>query len=540
MLENKWLGDKSGQGFYKKSSPTEKLALDWQTLEYHPATKPKFPALDLTKSIPNTAERIRTILEPALLASYPASKSTQDKVAAFYIPVLTELFSYAANRIGEVADHLVDIDRAMTTGFNWELGPFEMWDAIGVPESIKLMQSLNQPIPANAEKLLTAGHITWYIEDLSLPSGRRFYSPAANEYLPVILPEGTRPLSVLKKSPRSGSGTSAVIKKNPSASLIDLGDGTACIEFHSKMNSLGGDIVSFVTQTLSPGSDAVTNFSSFVITNDADNFSVGANLMQLLLAMQDSDWDEVTLAIRHFQRMTQAIKFCPRPVVAAPFGLTLGGGTEVSIHAARRQPHCELYSGLVECGVGLIPGGGGCKETTLRILDNAMQVDPKTRPDSVEIFDALKSAFETIATARTSTSAADARTLGYILPGDSITMNRERLLTDAAARARALAAAGYTPPTPRTAIPMPGENALAMLQLAVYTMQQGEFISPHDALIANRLAHVLCGGSVPAGTLVTENYLLELEIEAFVSLCGEKKTQDRIAHTLKTGKPLRN
>jgi 3-hydroxyacyl-CoA dehydrogenase len=524
MLENKWFGDKAGHGFYKKSGPDNRLVLDWKSLEYHPALHPKIPALDLAKSIPDTADRIKMLLW---------SGAAKDKAAAFYWPVLTELFTYAANRIGQIADDIVAIDRAMITGFNWELGPFEMWDAVNIAETAARMRSLGQPIAANVEKLLASGHTRWYIDDPALPSGRRFFDPPSNTYLPVVLPDAARPLAVIKKS-------HGVVKKNPGASLIDIGDGVACIEFHSKMNTIGGDIVSFITQVLSPDSDAVANFEAFVITSDAANFSVGANLMQLLLSMQDEEWDEVSLAIRNFQRMTQAIKFSPRPVVAAPFGMCLGGGTEVCLHSALRQPHAELYMGLVETAVGLIPGGGGCKETTLRIIDNAAKISADGRADSVEIFDGLKSAFENIAMARVSTSALDALSLGYLSDTDSITMNRERLLTDAAARAISLARAGYVPPTPRSAIPAPGENALAMLKLGVYTLLQGKFISDHDAKIANHLAHILCGGSVPSGTPLSEQYLLDLELEAFLSLCGEKKTQERIAQTLKTGKPLRN
>jgi 3-hydroxyacyl-CoA dehydrogenase len=280
-----------------------------------------------------------------------------------------------------------------------------------------------------------------------------------------------------------------------------------------------------VSETLRADGDAVRNFAAFVIANDADNFSVGANLMQFLLAAQEGEWDEIDLAVRGFQRMTAAIKFCPRPVVAAPFSLCLGGGAEIAIHAARRQAHAELYMGLVESGVGLLPAGGGCKEMTLRALDG---------------FDALRRAFETIAMAKASTSALEARRLGFLSDGDRITMNRERLLNDAKELALDIASAGYAPPAPRMDIPAPGESALATLKLGVRMMREGEYISDHDVKVANRVAHVLCGGKVTPGTPVSEQYLLDLEREAFLSLAGEKKTQERIAYTLKTGKPLRN
>jgi 3-hydroxyacyl-CoA dehydrogenase len=295
-----------------------------------------------------------------------------------------------------------------------------------------------------------------------------------------------------------------------------------------------------ITQTLKSSSEIVNNFDAFVISGDSANFSVGANLMQLLLGIQEEEWDEVEMAVRAFQNMTQAIKFCSRPVVVAPYGMCLGGGVEISLHGAARQPHAELYMGLVEAGVGLIPGGGGCKEMTIRSVEAGSSIRPDGRGEGVEIYEAMKKSFETIAMAKVSTSAAEARGFGFLKPSDAITMNRERLLTDAKTKARAMADAGYSAPAPRTDIAAPGVNALATLKLAVWTMHEGQFISDHDAKVANWVAYALCGGEVTPGTLVSEQYLLDLEREAFLSLCGEKKTQERIAFTLKTGKPLRN
>ncbi|MHB1020995.1 MAG: 3-hydroxyacyl-CoA dehydrogenase/enoyl-CoA hydratase family protein [Acidobacteriaceae bacterium] len=529
MLANKWLGDKTKQGFYKKEGKDAegrdlRFSLDWKTLEYKPAGRPKFPALEMAKNIESTAERIRTLA---------LADPKKDKAAAFHWPLLTELWTYAANRIPEISDDVVEIDRAMKTGFNWELGPFEMWDAVGVAETVARMKAAGEPVAANAEKLLAAGHTSWYKDDASVPSGRVFFDVLTGEYRPVEVPDGVSSVAVIKKA-------HGVVKKNPGASLVDLGDGVGCIEFHSKMNALGGDIVSFVTQTLKANSEALNQFEAFVITGDSTNFSVGANLMQLLLMMQEEEWDEVEMAIRAFQNMTQAIKFCPRPVVAAPFGMCLGGGTEISLHAAALQPHAELYMGLVETGVGLIPGGGGCKEMTLRAIEAATSIRPDGRGESVELMEAIKKAFETIAMAKVSTSVNEARGLGFLRPSDNTTMNRERLLTDARLRARELADAGYAAPLMRTDVPAPGENVLATLKLGVYTMRQGEYISDHDVKVANKVAHVLCGGNVTPGVPVSEQYLLDLEREAFLSLCAEKKTQERIAFTLKTGKPLRN
>ena len=365
-----------------------------------------------------------------------------------------------------------------------------------------------------------------------VPSGRRFYDAGTDSYLPEPASDGVSSVTILKKS-------NGIVKKNAGASLVDLGDGVGCIEFHTKMNAIGGDIVSFITQTLKPGSDALSSFDAFVISDDSTNFSVGANVMQLLLGIQEQEWDEIDIAIKAFQKMTQTIKFCPRPVVVAPFGMCLGGGAEIVLHSASRQPHAELYMGLVEAGVGLVPGGGGCKEMALRAIDAATEFS-NSRIESVGLMSSLRRAFETIAMAKVSTSAAEARSLGYLSASDQITMNRERLLTDAKLRARELADAGYSAPQLRTAVPAPGENILATLKIAVSHMREGEYISDHDVKVANHVAHILCGGKITPGALVSEQYFLDLERQAFLSLCGEKKTAERIAHTLKTGKPLRN
>jgi 3-hydroxyacyl-CoA dehydrogenase len=298
-----------------------------------------------------------------------------------------------------------------------------------------------------------------------------------------------------------------------------------------------------ITQSLKPGGPG-DSFDAFVITNDATNFSVGANLMLLLMSVQEDEWDEVDLAIRQFQGMTQAIKFSPKPVVSAPFGLCLGGGTEISLHAAARQPHAELYTGLVEVGVGLLPGGGGCKEMLLRAVDRASasrgNASGEALAGSVEMMEAMKKAFEAIATAKVATSAHEARGLGFLSDSDRISMNRERVLSDAKARALELVCAGYEPPVPRTDIAAPGESLLAALKMGVHLMRQGEFITEYEVKLGGKIAEVLCGGNVTPGTPVSEQYILDLEREGFKSLCGEKKTQERIQFTLKTGRTLRN
>ncbi len=528
MIERKMLGDKTKGGFYKKTKGPEgdqRLGLDWKTLEYRPKQKAHFASLEMAKNVEDPCQRLKMLLN--------LDGSKPDKAGQFLWTVLSDLWNYAANRVPEISDSIVEIDRAMKLGFNWEMGPFELWDAAGVEATVARMKKEGKPVAANVERLLECGVKTWYEDSPHASSGRCFFDLSDCTYEPVEVPNGVWSVGVAKKS-------NGVVKKNPGASVIDLGDGIACIEFHSKMNSIGGDIVSLVTETLKPNSQVGAHFDGFVITNDANNFSVGANIMMLLMGIQEGEWDEIDFQIRGFQNMTQAIKFCPKPVVAAPFGMALGGGCEVSLHSYIRQPHAELYMGLVEVGVGLLPGGGGCKEMTLRAVDAATSIRPDGRGESVELMESMKRAFETVAMAKVSTSAYEARNIGFLSKSDPIVMNRERLLNDAKTTALDLARMGYKPPVMRTDIPAPGENILATLKLGVHIMRQGEFISDHEQKIGNKVAEVLCGGAVSPGTPVSEQYLLDLEREAFKSLCGEKKTQERIQFTLKTGKPLRN
>ena len=532
MLQRKWLGDKTKGGFYKKAKAKdgkedERLGLDWKTLDYRPRQKAKFPALEMAKNVEETGARVRM-----LLGMNGGGPQKGDKAGQFLWTALSELWTYCANRVPEISDSVVEIDRAMKLGFNWEMGPFELWDEAGVEGTVTRMKKQSKPVAANAEKLLASGKRSWYSDASNTASGRTYFDLGSSDYKPVQVPPGVWWVEVAKKS-------RGEVKKNSGASLVDLGDGVGCIEFHSKMNSLGADIIQLVTQSLKPGGPG-DNFDAFVITNDAQNFSVGANLMLLLMAVQEEEWDDVDLVIRQFQNMTQAIKFSQKPVVVAPFGLTLGGGTEMSLHAAARQPHAELYTGLVEVGVGLLPGGGGCKEMLLRAVDSAAAIRKDGRSESVELMEAMKKTFETIATAKVATSAYEARGLGFLSDADRITMNRERVLSDAKARALELAQTGYQPPAPRTDIPAPGESILAALKMGVHLMRQGEFISAHEVKIGVKVAEVLCAGNLTPGTPVSEQYILDLEREAFKSLCGERKTQERIQYTLKTGKTLRN
>lgn len=526
MLERKWFGDKTGGGFYKKTKGAEgeeRLGLDWKTLEYRPRQKAKFPALEMAKQVDDLPQRLR------MLIGMDGGKL--DNAGQFLWSALTDLWTYSANRIGEIADSVVEIDRAMRMGFNWDKGPFELWDAAGVDATVKRMKKEGHPISAAVEKLLASGAQSWYEDVPHAPSGRGYFDLHTESFREEHVPAGISSVLVAKKA-------NGVVKQNAGASLVDLGDGVGCIEFHSKMNVIGGDIVQLITQALKPDGPGDA-FDAFVVTNDAPHFCAGANIMMLLMAIQEEEWDEIDLMIRGFQQMTQAVKFSPKPVVVAPFGMTLGGGCEVALHGASRQPHAELYMGLVEGGVGLLPAGGGLKEMLLRAIDSAETIRPGGRGESVELSEAMKRTFELVGMAKVSTSAEEARLYGFLEDGDKVTMNRERVMCDAKARALELARSGYKPPLPRT-IPAPGDGMLATLKLGIHILRQGEFISDHDQKIGIKIAEVLCGGEITPGTPVSEQYILDLEREGFKSLCGEKKTQERIAYTLKTGKPLRN
>jgi 3-hydroxyacyl-CoA dehydrogenase len=567
MLERKWLGDKTGGGFYKKTQAApgddDRLVLDWKTLEYRARQRPQFPTLAMAGQVENTAQRLRLLFELD-------GGSKLDKPRRFLWSVLSDLWLYSADRLGEISDSVEEIDRAMRLGFNWELGPFELWDAVGVGTTVARMREEGRPIALNAERLLASGKKSWYADvplstsplraDAAFQlggggsagagevriepapgsvaagcvcSGRAYFDVKASEYRDIKIPAGFATVAMAKKA-------NGVVRKNASASIVDLGDGIGCIEFHSKLNVIGPEMVQLVTEALQPGGPG-DQFEAFVVTNDAPNFCAGANLVLLLMAIHDEEWDEIAQMVRAFQRMTQLVKLSPRPVVAAPFGLTLGGGAEISLHAAARQPHAELYMGLVEASVGLVPAGGGLKEMLLRALDMAAAARPGSRGESVELPATVKRVFETVAMAKVSASAAEARLHLFLNDGDRVTMNRDRLVTNAKLRALELARAGHTPPRPRLDIPAPGESILAMLKLGVHLMRQGEYISDHDCRLGIKIAEVLCGGAdVTPGTLISEQYLLELECEAFLSLCGEKKTQERIQHMLKTGTPLRN
>ncbi len=529
MIKRGWLGDKAGMGFYKKirvNGKDERLTLDPVKFVYRPFEKPAIPALDMAKNADPLGVRLKL-----LLGKDPA----RERAASFLWPLLSSLWTYAADRIGEVASDAPSIDAAMCAGFNWEQGPFEMWDAADLPSIMKRMKAFGAPVSAHVEALLDAGFCSWYTDQ-----GRMCFQPATGRMEPVgTIPGQARVFDFRRQG--------KVVRGNNGASLVDLGDGVACLQLHSLKNAVGGDVLEMITSVLDPASASVRDFAAFVISGDRENFSVGANLMQLLLSAQEGEWDEVEAMIRAFQRMTAGVKFCPRPVVAAPFGLTLGGGAEICLHAARRQAHVETYMGLVEAGVGLIPAGGGTKEMLFRAVDAAVALarpdprEPASRfAQSAELAAALKNRLELMAMAKVSTSAVEALSMGLLAPGDRASMNRDRLLLDAKAQAMAMAEAGYAPPQPRRAVPAPGAAALATMETGIFLMGEAGYASEHDQKVARWIAYVLAGGRVTPGAPMSEQYLLDLEREAFLSLCGEAKTQERIAFTLKTGKPLRN
>jgi len=517
MMKRGWLGEKSGSGFYKrvkKGGDSEILTLDWQKMEYRARQKAKFGSIEAGKQIEDTRERLRALVAPAL------EGKGGDKANRFLWASLSEGCVYAARRVPEIANSIADVDRAVRWGFAWELGPFEVWDAIGAEKMAAALEREGKQIPPIVEEVLASPKKSFYESE----KGRaKYFDIASRALLPVAEPAGIIILKSLKER-------TPVVQSNAGASLIDLGDGVVCCEFHSKMNAIGGDLVAM----LHAGVGRLgKEFDAMVIANQAPNFSVGANLMLVLIGAQEGEWDDIHMAVRQFQRVNMAVKYAPGPVVAAPQGMALGGGCEISLHAVRIHAAAEAYIGLVETGVGLIPGGGGTKEMLIRANEHSAGTE------DLDLFHAMKPVFQNIAMAKVSTSGEEARSLGYLRPSDSIAMNRDRQVADAKETALAMVRAGYHPPAPAE-IRVLGEEFLAGAKLAVHMLVRGEFATEYDGVVGRKLAYVLAGGGITAPQSVSEQYILDLEREAFVSLCGERKTQERIAHTLKTGKPLRN
>ena len=517
LIAKGWLGEKTGSGFYqrvKKGGDSEILTLDWKKMEYRTREKARLASIENGKTIEDTRERVRMLVAPAL------EGKGSDKASRFLWSLLSETGLYAARRVPEIADRIVEVDRAMRWGFGWELGPFEVWDAIGVERFAKTLERDGKTLPPLVTKVLASPAKSFYQSEKGVV---RYFDLAAAALKPLEEPSGIILLKSLKERTR-------VVQENSGASLIDLGDGVLCCEFHAKMNAIGGDIFAMLSAGVAR---LETEFEAMVIANQAPNFSAGANLMLLLMTAQEGEWDDLHLAVRQFQRANMAIKYAPRPVVSAPQGLALGGGCEINLHAARIHAAAEAYIGLVEAGVGLIPAGGGTKEMLIRANEHAVS------GDNLDLMHALRPVFENIAMAKVSTSAEEARTLGYLRPSDLVAMNRDRQVADAKETALAMVRAGYHPPAPAQ-IRVLGEEFFAAAKLAVHMMIRGEFATEYDGVVARKLAYIMAGGGITAAQAVPEQYLLDLEREAFVSLCGERKTQERIAHTLKTGKPLRN
>jgi 3-hydroxyacyl-CoA dehydrogenase len=512
MVEKRWIGQKAGQGFFKQVKSAEGkeiLALDYNTLEYRPRVKAKFPSLEAAKTAKTLPERLKTLVYG------------KDKGSEFLWNVFKKVLLYSADKAYEIADDIVAVDNAMKWGFGWELGPFETWDAIGVEKSVARMREEGETIPSLVEELLASGKTSFYQKS----EGRVAAFAIGGTYKNIEEKKEKINLAALKEQGK-------LIKKNAGAALIDLGDGVACLEFTSPHNALGMDVLQMAAFA---AEEVQRNFLGLVIGNQGKNFCVGMNLAMALMEAQDENWLELEMMIKQFHKAGNALRYMHRPVVAAPFGMTLGGGVEVCYLADRVQASAETYLGLVEVGVGLIPGGGGTKEMLFRAMENV----PEGGTVPVDPFPFVARAFETIAMAKVSTSGKEAIKLGYLRPTDRISINPDHLLYDAKQLVLTMDKEGYAPPKPRK-IRVIGETGYATLRQNIYAMRKSGYISEHDELIASKIAYVMSGGNVPAGTEVTEQYILELERQAFMELIKTPKTQQRMQHMLTKNKPLRN
>ncbi|MCX6275819.1 MAG: 3-hydroxyacyl-CoA dehydrogenase/enoyl-CoA hydratase family protein [Bacteroidetes bacterium] len=509
IADNNWLGDKTGQGFYKKEKSgvkSEILSLDLKTLEYKPKGKVKFATLEQAKAVDNLPDRLKLLV------------NGQDKAGEFYRTSFYNLFQYVSNRIPEIADHVYLIDDALCAGFGWEMGPFAIWDALGVTDTVKKMEAAGLKPAQWVYDFIASGKTTF----LSSANGARtYYNISAKTYQTVPGSEQKIYLDVSRNK---------TVWKNSGCSLIDIGDGVLNLEFRTKMNTIGGEIVEGMNMAIET---AEKDFRGLVIGNEAQNFSAGANLAMIFMMATDQEWDEIDMAIRVFQNMNMRVRYSSIPVVVAPRGLSLGGGCEMSLHADKIVAAAETYIGMVEFGVGLIPGGGGSKEFALRASDS---FTPNNIDEQV-----LREYFLTIGMAKVSTSAHEAFDLKILKSGhDEVVLNLSRQISEAKRAVLEMADAGYVRPVERRDIKVLGKSALGMIYAGASIMKSGNYISEHDQLISEKLAFVMCGGDLSAPTLVSEKYLLELEREAFLSLCGERKTLERIQSILTTGKPLRN
>ncbi len=510
LYEKKWWGDKTKQGFYKKiknkDGSSEILELDFKTLEYQPKGKIKLDILEKTKNVEDLKEKLKLTITAA------------GKEGEFYRRTFFDLFRYSSLRIPEIADNLYQIDQAVSTGFGWEMGPFETWDVMGVKTCLDQMKAMDLTPAKWVEEMLSAGKESFY----HFKEGKKyFYDISSKSYQLIPGTDGLIMLDAFKES--------NVVWSNAGTTLYDIGDGVLNLEFHTKMNSIGSEVVEGIQTSIEI---AEKDFKGLVIGNEGQNFSAGANLSMIFMYAVDQEFDEINMMIREFQKTMTRARFSSVPVVSAPSGLALGGGCELSLHCDAIQAHAETYIGLVEFGVGLIPGGGGTKELTLRASDSYRPGDPE--------LNRLQEYFMNIATAKVATSAEEARELYILNPTDRITLNRSRLLADAKQRVIELSEAGYTQPLMREDIKVQGRTGMAMFEAGITAMSYGNYISDHDAKIAKKLSYVMNGGDLTSPTKVSEQYLLDLEREAFLSLCGEQKTLERIQSILFKGKPLRN
>lgn len=509
LEQNKWLGDKTGQGFYKKTKnakgETEILTLDLKTLEYKTKTKAKFATLETTKTIDNLKDRFKVLL------------AGKDKAGEFYRDSFFGLFQYVSNRLPEVADELFKIDDAVCAGFGWEIGPFETWDAVGVERSVKEMETAGYKPNQWVYDMIAAGNKTFYKVEGGV---RKYYDIPSKTYKSMA---GKEAFVILENL------SDGVVWKNAESKVTDLGDGVLNFSWHSKSYTLGSAVIEGLNKAIDL---AEKNYKGLVVGHQGPDFSLGANLGLVFMYAIEQDYDELDFMVRAFQNSVMRLRYSSVPVVVCPQGRTLGGGCEMTMHADVAQAAAETYIGLVEVGVGLIPGGGGTKEFAKRVSDSIKEGD-------VEL-NALQNAFMTIATAKVATSAEEAREIGILRPQDRLSMNKDRQIADAKETVIELFDAGYTMPQMAKNIKVQGRAGLALVMAGLNGMRMGNYISEHDAKIAMKIANVMCGGDLTAPQEVSEQYLLDLEREAFVSLCGERKTLERIQSILTGGKPLRN
>ena len=511
MVENKWIGDKTKQGFYKKTKnekgETEILSLNLNTLEYGQQKNAKFATLEATKPIDDLLKRL------------PILYNGSDKAGEFYKKSLSGLFAYVSNRIPEISDNIYSIDDAMKAGFGWQTGPFETWDLIGIANGMKDAESNGKKVAAWISEMLAAGHTTFYkIED----GKRKYYDPAFKTYLTVPAPEKQIVLAQLPED--------ATVWKNATTTIRHLGDGILCCSWNTKMNTIGGEVIEGLNKAIDL---AEKEYRGLVLYNDGENFSAGANVGMIFMLAAEQDYDELDMAIRMFQNVVMRMRHSSIPVVGAPHNLALGGGCELNLHVDKVVAHAELYMGLVEFGVGVIPGGAGTKEFAVRCSDEFGDGDIR--------INTFRNRFLTVGQAKVSTSAYEAFELGYLRNGiDEVVVSRELQLTRAKEACLELAQAGYTQPTMRKDITVLGQEALGIVYVGANTMKSGHYISEHDQLISQKLGFVLAGGDLSSSTQVSEQYLLDLERKTFIELCEQRKSLERMQSLITTGKILRN